>query len=401
MRILIVSNLYAPDIQGGYEILCQQVRDSLVHRGHEVAILTSHDGVLPAATEGVDDDPAVLRALELIHPFPEPVTEGRLHRRRIGASNQIATKDAIARIRPDVIFLWSQLRLTTGPARAVEASGVPFLYTFNDPHPTGFVPGKLALGARSLARWAMDRVVFPDVTNAGLRLAPATCISRELKRALTDGGIPTADCEVLYQGIPLPHFPAKAEPGSIGATPRVLYAGQLHPYKGVATAIAACHEVTRSGRPVTLSIYGDGPRDYRQALETQAAAGPAQVTFHGRVEHASLPAIYRAHDVFVFPSVWAEPFGLTHLEAMASGTPVISTPNGGPGEFLIDGENALLFPAEDVGALASRLSLLLNDPELAQALARAGRDTVERDFTIERYVEGLEGLLENAQEAAA
>ena len=122
----------------------------------------------------------------------------------------------------------------------------------------------------------------------------------------------------------------------------------------------------------------------------------APVRFLGRVPHTEIAALYRSHDVFVFPSIWREPFGLTHLEAMASGTPVVSTTEGGPGEFLVDGENSLTFPKEDSESLADALARFAADPVLALRIARNARAMVEARFSLDRYVVDIEAFLGEA-----
>jgi glycosyltransferase involved in cell wall biosynthesis len=109
-----------------------------------------------------------------------------------------------------------------------------------------------------------------------------------------------------------------------------------------------------------------------------------------------LSGVYREHDIFVFPSTWQEPFGLTHLEAMACGTPVISTADGGHGEFLKDGENALIFEKENPGQLAAQISRLISDNDLAGHLAATARAMVEQEFTLQRYVTDIEAFLQEA-----
>jgi glycosyltransferase involved in cell wall biosynthesis len=71
------------------------------------------------------------------------------------------------------------------------------------------------------------------------------------------------------------------------------------------------------------------------------------------------------------------------LEAMAHGRPVVATPVGGTPELLVDGETGLLVPPRDPQALAAALRRVLEDPELAARLGRAGRERVEREFTLE------------------
>src|ERR1051325_10801161 len=86
------------------------------------------------------------------------------------------------------------------------------------------------------------------------------------------------------------------------------------------------------------------------------------------VDRSELASRYRDSDVFVFPTIWEEPFGLVPLEAMACGTPVIATGTGGSGEFLVEGYNCLLVPPGDAHALAAAVRRLAEDGELRARL---------------------------------
>lgn len=109
--------------------------------------------------------------------------------------------------------------------------------------------------------------------------------------------------------------------------------------------------------------------------------------------HDQVPALYRTHDIFVFPSIWQEPFGLTPLEAMASGTPGISTVNGGHGEFIKDRINALVFKEDDAGILAQQVYSLIENDELQQQITATARQMVTKLFSMDRYVNELETFL--------
>jgi glycosyltransferase involved in cell wall biosynthesis len=85
---------------------------------------------------------------------------------------------------------------------------------------------------------------------------------------------------------------------------------------------------------------------------------------------------------------------------MASGTPVISTADGGHGEFLEDGVNALVFRKEDARQLAALLLRLLRDAPLRRRLALTARDVVAARFTVDRYVTDLEAFLVEARQEA-
>lgn len=392
MRILVISNLYPPHYLGGYEILCKQVVDRLAERGYELTVLTSTHGV--GECDGRHGDVRVVRRLGLDTPFGEPGRVDRLPRLKVGRRNGAITNDLLAEVKPDVVFVWSQLRLTLGPARAAKASGLPVVFTFNDPHAKSYVPAPFGWKPKKLVRWALDRTVFRETTLAGFRLSPSTAISKTVVEDLVEAGVDATDSQVIWQGIPIAGFPCKDSPGERHDPFRLLYVGQLHEYKGVHTLLEAVSMLVHDRGPqaVRLTICGTGDEPYRERLERMTPSG-VRVVFRGRVHHDDLPHLYREHDAFVFPSIWREPFGLTHLEAMASGTPVISTTEGGPGEFLRNEENSLTFPRERPDVLTACIERLMADPELARRLAVEARAEVETTFSIERYVDDLEAWL--------
>lgn len=401
MKILFISNLYPPFTLGGYEILCHQVVERLASRGHQVHILTSDHGVdqqSRSETGGEGDSANIERRLKLIRPFNQPGRPDRQRRVVVGRENYEKTRAAIAAYRPDIIFIWSLLRLSVGSARAAQDSGIPVAYTFNDENISGYLPAAFEARPRAMMAGVLDRALLSKTTLQGIDFRHSTCISQRLKKNLLERGVAAQNTEVIYQGVPIERFPLKSCPGSLHSPLRVLYAGQLHHYKGVHTLLGAAKRVAPQ-LPMVVTIAGEGPTDYRARLEDMASEVAAEVRFVGRVPHDEMPALYREQDVLIFPSIWPEPFGLTHLEAMASGTPVISTADGGHGEFLRDNENALIFPKEDEMALANCLQRMAGESGLAERLAHVGRRTVEREFSLEGYVSRLEDFLKRSLSA--
>lgn len=99
--------------------------------------------------------------------------------------------------------------------------------------------------------------------------------------------------------------------------------------------------------------------------------------------------------------MWTEPFGLTHLEAMASGTPVVSTNDGGHAELLRHGQNALVFEKGDSVDLAAQIARLVSESGLAPRLAAQARRDVEQHFSLTRYIDDLEHFLARAAAPAS
>ncbi|MBP7127258.1 glycosyltransferase family 4 protein [Myxococcota bacterium] len=392
MRVLVVSNLYPPHYLGGYELLCGQVCEGLRARGHEVTVLTSRHGVEP----GSPPEPGIHRALELVSPFHEPAVMARRVRMRVGRANESVARDLMLRLRPDLVFIWSQLRITLGAARAANRMGLATAFTFNDEHPLIFVPRRPSWRIRRITGALLDATLYRELFLHHLDLSHVTCISRHLLDRLVAGGLPVGHARVIHQSIALEDFPPRPDPGSLQDPPRLLFVGQLLHYKGVHLLLEAVRRLVAQGLEVRLTLAGSGDEGYEQRLRNEARPLGDRVTFLGRVPREDLPAIYRAHDLFLFPSTAVEGFGLTFLEAMASGIPVVATDSGGHGEVIRHDINAHVFPEGDGEALAAGIRRLLDDAELRRRLARQALQEVRRRFHFDRYLDEIEDFLEEA-----
>lgn len=394
MKILIVSNLYPPEVLGGYEILCRQVATRLQAMGHQVDVLTSEQSTI-GRCEDYQDGIRVRRWLKLVTPFDQPGSVARRLRKRIGDHNAAVTRELLGAGDFDVVYVWSQLRLTLGAARAAQAVGCPTVFNLNDEHLAGYLPAEAGWTLKRALRYATDRCLFADTTLLDLDLTHATCISRCLKQRLLTQGVDVRQAEVIYQGIPIEKFPLKQHSGRVQRPARLLFVGQLHAYKGPHTLLRSVEHVAAEvgAENVCVTIAGAGQETYVRELQELAANMAVKVSFPGWVDRDELPALLRKHDLFVFPSEWHEPFGLTQLEAMASGLPVVSTAVGGHGECLDDEQNALVFQPGDDRQLADCLVRLIRDPQLAARLAYNAREMVEQHFTIDRYATDLEAFL--------
>jgi glycosyltransferase involved in cell wall biosynthesis len=130
-------------------------------------------------------------------------------------------------------------------------------------------------------------------------------------------------------------------------------------------------------------------RAYPELLQRHAR--DKMVVFAGALPDADLPAVYRSARVLVLPSVEltcygkpvavSELLGLSLLEAMASGTPVIASRVGGVPEIVRDGETGFLVPPGDVAELRDRLRQIQGDPALARRLGDNARQDVLERFT--------------------
>jgi glycosyltransferase involved in cell wall biosynthesis len=197
---------------------------------------------------------------------------------------------------------------------------------------------------------------------------------------------PAAKTTVVYGGADPSQFAPAAGVQRAG----VLVVGRLTPHKGIDRAITALP----LGASLTIAGTGghdtDPPeRDYPHHLR-QLARG-RDVRFVGAVADAALARLYRRAAVVAVPSVEvtcygrtiavSELLGLTAIEAMASGTPVVASRIGGLAEVVVDGETGFLVEPGDTAELGGRLEELLADPERARRMGEAARRLVLERFT--------------------
>lgn len=191
-----------------------------------------------------------------------------------------------------------------------------------------------------------------------------------------------------------PAAPPVAAPEATPATERsadqLLFAGALVRGKGLdllLQAIARCDSNPR------LTVAGEGrqERELRQLTETLTLGD--RVRFVGRLNPAELTVEMSRASCVVVPSRSPETFGLSGLEALCQGVPVIASDVGGMGEWLKPGVTGLSFPAGDIGALSAAIDWMIQHPADARALGEAGAQLCRERFTPEHHLDKLQAVL--------
>lgn len=188
----------------------------------------------------------------------------------------------------------------------------------------------------------------------------------------------------------------------------ILQLGRLVPRKGIDNVIRGVAELRRRhGIKSTLLIVGGesdrpDPRLTPEIGRLQCIASDEgvadSVVFTGRRMRAELRDFYCACDVFV-TTPWYEPFGITPLEAMACGRPVIGSAVGGIAYTVVDGVTGYLVSPNNPAQLADRLARLHDNPENALAFGRAGLRRARSTFTWKHVANQLTAVYERVQHA--
>lgn len=143
-----------------------------------------------------------------------------------------------------------------------------------------------------------------------------------------------------------------------------------------------------------LVIAGDGPEQANLKSQTSNIKHRNRISFLGRVDNQDIPKLLAQADLFVRPSR-KEGFGVSFIEAMAAGVPVIATPVGGIPDFITHKQTGLLVPPDDPQALAEAIESLCADTNLQQLLTTNAFHLIQKNYTWDNIVSQVETTMAN------
>lgn len=394
MKVCLIStSLYSLERQTGAEVYVQRQAKELMRQGHEVVIITTHpirsrkidikqiDGARVYSfyplniydRSSVQKKPLVIRLIwhifdALKNPHPYAVI-----------------KKILMAEKPDVAHIHCDRGLSASLCGAVKDAGVPLVYKL-----INFTP---LCPKGTLVRRSGEMCRRPRL---------ACRIYRMAKKSGIDGkpDIVTADCQVVIDKFREHGFWKNTRVVKIplaidldgGKVDKdydvidVLFVGHLVRTKGAHILLDAFQQLKQKN--VRLHIVGDGPesKDLRQM-----GSNDTRIQFHGFLTGEALEKMYQKANVAVVPSVWNEPFGITIIESLKYGTPVIGSNIGGIPETIEHGYNGLLFEAGNVTELKGILENLIENPEALKRLSE-GAFKSSGKYDIKQHIHKLEEI---------
>lgn len=334
-------------LAGGAEIHLHEIFGRLVGKGHEVVLLCGGWQGCPkrAVLDGIE-----VHRVGTRQSFPF-LARGYWHRTLVNRGFDVVVED-INKV-PLFTPLWRVPRLV---------GLVPHLFGG-----TAFQELAAPLAA---AVWLAERPLPWVYRNNDFE-----AISESTRDDLVSRGISRERIRVIFPGIDSASY--TPEPAQRSQEPIFAYLGRLKKYKGVDLVIRAF--AAAQVPQATLEIAGAG--EYRSQLEQLAGTlgVGSRVRFLGRIDETEKCALLRRAWATVFASP-KEGWGITNLEAAASGTPVIASDSPGIRESVRDGKTGFLVPHGDVAAMASSIRRLSGERALVEQLGAAARRFAE-EFT--------------------
>jgi glycosyltransferase involved in cell wall biosynthesis len=389
MRIDLVSEHASPLAAiggvdaGGQNVHVAALAEGLARRGHDVTVLTRRDD------ESLPERVVVQAGYNVVHVPAGPA--------------QVVPKDDLlrhmpefaavlrrtwARHTPDLVHahFWMSGLASVAAAAALDGA-VPVVQTF---HALGTVKRRHQGGADSSPpqRIELERALCRNVDHV-----VATCSDEvfELRRL----GLPSDRVSVVPCGVDTSVFTPRGPVAPRSERRRLLVLGRLVERKGQDDAVRALRAVPDAelvvvGGPPAEELAADP--EVRRLRAVAAEVGVAdRLIFTGSVSRADVPAWVRSADV-VLAVPWYEPFGITPLEAMACGRPVVATAVGGLVDTVADGVTGDLVPPRDPERLGQTLAALLADDERRAAYGAAGVQRARARYRWSRVVADTEAV---------
>ena len=371
LRILVLTNLYPPQELGGYGRSIFDFTNHLRLLGHNVQVLSSNAPYLGGDT-GLDRQ--VDRGLLLLGSYEgglHPITDPQERERRTQHNRQ-QLQIQIQEFQPQACLVGNLDMVGPEPLHQLSHHHIPCW------HHHGF----------SQAAFPADQLPSPT-------LYQPVANSHFSARAIAAQLPAHSPIPVIYPGAQTHLF------SSLNQTPlaeglRIGFAGLLIGAKGPHVLLEALYILKKQQLPFECvlaggSLFDDYPRQLEQYVEQQGLS--AQVRFVGKLERHQLRNFFEQCNVFVFPSTWEEPFGISQVEALAAGLLVVSSGTGGAGETVHDDINGRRFQPSNSSDLAQVLADISRNPQLHEPLRKRGRQLAQSHFDTGRETTKLAALI--------
>lgn len=248
------------------------------------------------------------------------------------------------------------------------------------------------IGQSRFKRWTASGLV----AGATVLVANSTWTASLARRIY--GRLDRPDLAARVRVVPLGTEPGQFRPGidarevrtryGLEGGPWLLTVSRLEWHKGIDTVIRALPAIRAVHPGVRYAVAGVGPRGDELARIAGQAGVHHAVRFLGFVPDADLPALYNAADLYLgvsrYHELLAEGFGISLVEAQASGVAVVGGRSGGVADAVRDGETGVLVDPGSPAAVAEAVDRLLSDEPLRRRMGAAGRAAVETYFNWER-----------------
>ena len=197
--------------------------------------------------------------------------------------------------------------------------------------------------------------------------------------------------EIIHNGLDISMFPYNPLPQGLNSKLIIGTVGRLHPAKGYFILLTAFKRLKEKINNVELEIIGEGILKNDLVNFSEKLGISSSIIWHGSIPHNEIIQKFYHWDLFAISSQW-EGFGLVIIEAMAAGLAVVASKVDGIIEIVEDGKTGYLFNKSDFEEMSVKIEELLQNSEKRKMMGEAGRNKVNRQFSIHKMVKKIENI---------
>ena len=374
LKILVINNLFPPQVVGGYERAIADYARRLHHRGHEVLVLTANvEGLSTGYNQSEPEPMPVKRCLTLwgtwsdrgAQVFPFPWISA------LSVQNYQVLGPELESFGADVCLMGNLDFLGSPVAEQVLAAGIPVAHFVMNGQPgysSDLAPQNPNYRYITVSDWIQNEL----------------CLE----------GYPTTTAQTIYPGAEVDQFYQPELPPQDRL--RIAYAGLVMAYKGTDVFTEALYLLHQEGIDFTATIAGGSlTPDFVDHLKNfvKEEGFADKVKFTGLLDRPGLKELYKTHNVWVLPSRFNEPFSIGLIEAMVAGLTIIASDTGGSPEAMEHQESGLIFASENPLDLADNLSFLALNPDAWRAITLQGQQRALNQFSRTATIDQIEAFL--------
>lgn len=392
MRILIVSNLFPPDYDGGLEINAWKIALALRKRGHDVQVVTSRyrSNFVPAEVEA----DWVHRIFDFLVPVPDvkigksaryEIMSKLIQRVRIGGPNAEAMRSHLANHDYDLVYPFGLHQIGLSTMLPTTERKIPTLWHCGD----HFIADHFAqVNISRLYRFVITQILKKYTEQESkVDFSHMAFVSQYLLDHFKQSGFLPANAYIIPRGIDFPLGEDVDRPRD----QKFFMACRIDAAKGVHQGIEATRQLLAKQPELqwTLEIAGSGDAGYQAEQQSviDSEGLSERVKFIGKLTREQTLAKIRDSRAFLSTSVWGEPFANTIIETLGSGTPLIGADAGSILEVVEPEISALIYERNSPDQLAVHMERILLDPSLGRRLADNGLKVIRERYTLDRIMD--------------
>ncbi len=280
------------------------------------------------------------------------------------------------------------LAFSLAAQKAARKTGAKFVFPMLENRPPSARFGLLAPIVKLVLRYYSQRADLIFVLNSGAQKNLLDVGAKKAKLVRRLWGIWGVDTTLFS--------PKKNGKEPQWKVPVILYVGRLVEEKGIEDILNAYEKVINIV-PAHLVFVGTGPMEKEIEKYRAGNKGGGKITLLGLRQQVDLPPLFRASTVSIYPSrtvpKWEEQVGTVNMQALACGTPVVSTKSGAIPEYIINGKIGLLAPEKNSQELAKNLLIIINNKKRAKQLSEAGREYALTHYDSKKNIERGEKII--------